>query len=411
MTVENAIPDFPALPTVDSLAEELDQVAYSDDDPTINANPKTVKGKVFTPPIGAIKQNGGKPAAAKGKEAVKKDAADVATKPVGYTPPAKDTGKVKGLKADKAPAPKGKSAKKTPVGDEKKADESVVANRKPAAKITVERIGKPVKQAPAVLQPHGLAVIDVNNTLAEASQMYRITSVGLIVTGEPTLEDHKLQGQRLMEFNAGMTWAVVDWVLDGEQRFGEDFYQIADALGMQVQSVNNLTSSLSKYTYAERVPGVSPSIHQEVAYVQDKVKRQQILLDYRSGKLKNLTEVREAKNAANGKPPAQPKPNANGDALRQDVDGIAPVVANAPKPVAPQNVLQQLDPDGDGLVDVAAEGGNEQWLILGTWGYVHDKNGVLFYENPDQLDDTLAKLVRAGRLEGRLKVTISVLAE
>ena len=412
----------------DPLAAELDYVPVDEamnEQPAKPANPKTVKGQVFRPPLTAMK--GGKPAAAPRTNTVKSQTAEELAKRRAEVKDELDND-IAAKKAEKAAAPKAEKPAKAPkaAAKGKKADEPAeefdkgqAANRK-QPKIVVERDEKPKKaEKPAApeFHPHGLVVQDVTSALVEASQIFRITEVGLRITGEPTRDQWVAQGERQNAAGRGLTWANVDWMIGGEERFGQDFYQYADIIGLQPQSITNLVSSLSKYTFEERVPGVSITAHQEVAYL-DKTIRQELLLRMQRGEIKNIGELREARQQIRGKQPAKPA-KANGDALVQDapvVDGNAAAQQNAaqngaaPRVEEPMNPLQQLDMDGDGVADAAVINGGEQWLQLGTWQYLHEQNGVLFYADPDTLDPLLAKYIREGKLEGKLRVTIEVLA-
>lgn len=408
----------------DPLAAELDYVPVDDAEMNQPAkpaatNPKNVKGQVFKPPLTATK---GKPAAPRAGTVKSQTADELAKRRAEVAKELDDDiAAKKAAKAElevKAKAePKAKAAKAEPKADEG-FDKGAAANRK-QPKITVERDEKPKKAEkpqPPAFTPHGLVVQDVTSALQEASKVFRITEVGLKVTGEPTREQWIAQGEIQNAAGRGLTWANVDWMIGGEERFGQDFYQYADIIGLQPQSITNLVSSLSKYAPNERVPGVSITAHQEVAYL-DKTIRQDLLLRMQRGELKNIADLREARQAIRGKQ-APKAPKANGDALVQDMpaNGDAPA-ANAPQGApaaangdAPVNPLQQLDMNGDGVVDAAAVNGGEQWMQLGSWKYLHGENGVLFFADPDTLDPLLAKYIREGKLEGTLRVTIEILA-
>jgi hypothetical protein len=79
-------------------------------------------------------------------------------------------------------------------------------------------------------------------------QNFKIGPTGLLVTGEPTLEEWAGIGELLRTLEHGLQWAVGDWICAGEGRYGDRAAQILDHTAWSVR-----TTAIYRWA-ASRVP-------------------------------------------------------------------------------------------------------------------------------------------------------------
>ena len=429
----------------DALGKELD---YVNEDATINekpATPKTeaskVQSKPFIPPISARRMpaNGGLPPVSKDMAAREKQAEETRAEGV------KNMQKVKA--AGKKPADK--SAKQSDAADTKlkdaEFDKGAAANRKtpkqaeakPEAKTDAKSTKKVLtgtveKDTP--LPSHNIPTTEIA-LAGDAANLFRLTNVGVQLQVDKrtlTREQWLSMGGTLKAAGDGVDWGKIDFLLLGEDLFGEEYAQFAELVGWQPGTIANYMSGLGKYTPAERVPGVSISDHYTVAYA-DKAVRQSLLLRVRAGEIHSNAQLREALREAKGLPArTSTSGGSNGSGLTSPSNGQTSTpttptaqtgetpTADAPasttgQPAAPQHeaghVLEQLAMDGNGTVVApteATQGGT--WVVaLSNLPYFHEDRGWLVPASGENLDPKLAAFLAGLQPQQELRITISVL--
>ncbi len=112
------------------------------------------------------------------------------------------------------------------------------------------------------LVPHEDA--DVGNALTVAAP-FTLTRVGLVVDGPMTFDQWERAGQNLMALGTATQWSLGDWVLAGEDAFGEMASQAYDLTKRSYQSVANAASVCRRFPLSRRRETVSFSHHEAVA--------------------------------------------------------------------------------------------------------------------------------------------------
>ena len=72
-------------------------------------------------------------------------------------------------------------------------------------------------------------------------------------------------GRMLNGITRALPWAVADWIIWGEDHYGEAAWQAIDEIGVSAQTVANYVAVGRKFPYDRRHPALSLSHHEVVA--------------------------------------------------------------------------------------------------------------------------------------------------
>jgi hypothetical protein len=74
------------------------------------------------------------------------------------------------------------------------------------------------------------------SSLAELASSGALSETGLNLPGTITREEYESLGSVLGRIQESMRWAIGDYILRGEELFGEDAFQLSESLGISVES-------------------------------------------------------------------------------------------------------------------------------------------------------------------------------
>lgn len=94
---------------------------------------------------------------------------------------------------------------------------------------------------------------------------FRVSPVGVVVVGEPTFEEWQSLGDGLQRLGHALKWAIGDWLLAGEHRYGEKYTAAVEATGWENQTLRNLKWVASKFELSRRRDNLPWSTHEAVA--------------------------------------------------------------------------------------------------------------------------------------------------
>lgn len=96
-------------------------------------------------------------------------------------------------------------------------------------------------------------------------QNFQVGPTGLLVTGEPTLEEWAGIGELLRTLEHGLQWAIGDWICAGEGRFGDKAAQVLDHTAWSVRTTAVYRWAASRVPPENRRPDLTFSHHVVVA--------------------------------------------------------------------------------------------------------------------------------------------------
>ncbi len=102
-------------------------------------------------------------------------------------------------------------------------------------------------------------------TLPDVAAPFRVVPCGLVVDGAATFDQWERAGEAIYAGGSWVRWALGDWVLAGEARFGELASQAFDATKRRYQTVANAASVCRRFPLSRRRESLSFSHHAEVA--------------------------------------------------------------------------------------------------------------------------------------------------
>ena len=100
---------------------------------------------------------------------------------------------------------------------------------------------------------------------SESDTYFRVTPVGLEVTGDPPLSAWADALLDMRSRERGMQWAIGDPMLFGKERYGEEYSQVLDAADYEDQTLLSCQWVASRFGIFRRRKSLSFSHHLEVA--------------------------------------------------------------------------------------------------------------------------------------------------
>jgi len=119
----------------------------------------------------------------------------------------------------------------------------------------------------------------------------------LDLPGSMTFAQWESVGKRLQRFGRSINWWVGDWLALGDELFGEEMWQAVDAVGVAASTLDSWRWVSTRLPKEERRPAVPWTHHREVAALDDRVKRFDILALAESEKLTSREVINMVKAA------------------------------------------------------------------------------------------------------------------
>lgn len=111
-----------------------------------------------------------------------------------------------------------------------------------------------------------------HQALALLEQTGNLTPAGLILPPDITPERYQAIGRLLQQGYEGWKWAVGDWLIQGHEIFGDEFYQYAEVLDISVRSRQQYMQVAERIPPGprRRVPELKWSHHRAVCMLEPK---------------------------------------------------------------------------------------------------------------------------------------------
>jgi len=100
-------------------------------------------------------------------------------------------------------------------------------------------------------------------------EWYKITGVGLEVTGQPSWDEYQDEFIKWSLIHRASAFAIGDLLAYGERRWGETYAQVSALTTLSPEYLYNVKYVCEKVPYTRRHEGLSFSHHQAVAAVKD----------------------------------------------------------------------------------------------------------------------------------------------
>ena len=110
-------------------------------------------------------------------------------------------------------------------------------------------------------------------------QTFRVTSTGLVVTGDPSFEEWEHVGERLAALERGLQWAIGDWLNYGSRKYARGRYEtVAASLSLEKETVRKYAQVAAAYESGIRIPDLT-FLHHQIAAALPAQQRQALLLE------------------------------------------------------------------------------------------------------------------------------------
>uniref|UniRef100_A0A7C4TW48 Uncharacterized protein n=1 Tax=Caldisericum exile TaxID=693075 RepID=A0A7C4TW48_9BACT len=109
------------------------------------------------------------------------------------------------------------------------------------------------------------------------SKKYRLTKTGVVFDNSLTYEEWEAFGKELQKVRIAIQWWLGDWILWGEQKFGEKYTQAIEETGLDYGTLANYVYVCRSIEFSRRREKLSFSVHAEVAPLP--IDKQDELLD------------------------------------------------------------------------------------------------------------------------------------
>lgn len=97
----------------------------------------------------------------------------------------------------------------------------------------------------------------------------RVGDVGLLIERDLPYKEWARVGASIAQARRVMTWAIGDWILYGEARYGEKYTQAIEATGYAPGSLVTMASVCERIPQAMRQADLSFEHHRVVAYLPE----------------------------------------------------------------------------------------------------------------------------------------------
>lgn len=137
------------------------------------------------------------------------------------------------------------------------------------------------------------------SVIATVTQGFKSSSIGLVITGNPTYEQWVEFGQQLSHEYSTIQWTIGDWLIEGERRYGEMYSQILDNLMYNYGTLRNYASIAARIPKEVRNPKLR--FHQSKYVAPLEPDEQKRILDFAADKNLSGDDIQELVNKVLGK--------------------------------------------------------------------------------------------------------------
>ena len=163
--------------------------------------------------------------------------------------------------------------------------------------------------------------VENRTALEQAGATTTLTELRLPASGNLTWEDYERLGSFLGAMSVAMCWWIGDFLVYGEEVFGEEYAQIEASLRLRPQTLANYRSVAKHVPPSRRRAGLSFGVHAELAYLPPRDRDEMLTLanrnDWRREQVRDYMQRKRAVEAQTGErvEPAQilalpPAPNS-----------------------------------------------------------------------------------------------------
>jgi hypothetical protein len=146
------------------------------------------------------------------------------------------------------------------------------------------------------------------------------TRLGLIITGNPTVNEWGEFGTKIRDVEGAIQWLIGDWLNYGELHYGEKYKEAIEKTGYEYSTLRDQKWLAGRFPVSRRHDNVSWSHHREVAGVRPDDKADE-LLDHAAENKWTQKELRKAVQDIDA-PEIEEKPVVTGDCKQQKARAI-----------------------------------------------------------------------------------------
>lgn len=165
-------------------------------------------------------------------------------------------------------------------------------------------------------------------TISPLEEYATVTDSSLTLRSHTPIEAWQEIGHSLGRFGRSIKWLVGDWLIQGEQLYGERYAQGMDVTGYRYQTLMNLASVASKVAPESRRADLSHAHHAEVAKFKTPAEQAHWLERAVTDKL-TVKELRERIRATNGTL-AEVAPDVDWEAEARELRAFIQEIAESP---------------------------------------------------------------------------------
>jgi hypothetical protein len=162
---------------------------------------------------------------------------------------------------------------------------------------------------------NGLKVHDQPHQMLDSGPGDRImvTQTGLRVPGRLRYEDWELAGRRLSSLVNASAWCLGDWVIFGQDRYGDRYRRAVEAAGLDYQTIRNYAWVARRFPPTRRLAAVSFQHHAEVAALPADEQDRWLALcaEHHWSRNELRRQLRARRNSGSGNVPALTLPRLN----------------------------------------------------------------------------------------------------
>lgn len=120
----------------------------------------------------------------------------------------------------------------------------------------------------------GSKIINSPTTALSLGKCFTPTKVGMIVEGEPTVEEWTSVGEAIHQITGSVQWLIGDWLVFGEKKYGETYLPAIEATGMDYGSLRNIKSVAENVQLSLRNDNLSFNHHVAVSALPPEQQRE-----------------------------------------------------------------------------------------------------------------------------------------
>lgn len=129
-----------------------------------------------------------------------------------------------------------------------------------------------VSQLPSVPVEDSSAIVFGGRPLAQVANRMKVTRVGLAVQARD-FEEWESFGRVLKEIQDGLQFAIGDWLLQGERRWGARYASVAEEMGFKIASLKQFVWVCRNVQLSIRIDDLKFGHHALVASIEPNMQR------------------------------------------------------------------------------------------------------------------------------------------